>query len=530
MIKEYKEQILYFAKSKKYIIPVLIVTILSFGFAITHESIGMDDLCLDKYASGTHWLSAKRFGMFLIYNILNIKEFTPFWLDFLVAMFMPIITLVLCAFIRKNFENKIKTPYVYTVFSCLLISNPLINHFYIYQASNISIVISNLLTILLSIIIYEIFFNINKNKNIKILSFLGCGLFLGLILSTYESCAQTFLVFIFTSIFLRLNSRKKENKKLINYLLINIGIIIYVLIDKIITLILKINGNLAPNLAANSTLLFSKDFAMMPKEIRDIQVNDFFESVWKDVVGYLPITIFTISFFIVLVIQIIKSIKNKNIMKFVSFLGLIFSNFIITILQLSLMYRIEFCLIITTAFLCSYIYNYFYTKKLSKYILNILAILLIIYQTKALNQYFYNDYQRHEREKYIVNNIAIQIVNKCDYQNKPIVFYKEGRKGTIQQKYNRINMENSVSIIYWGLDAFEEPQTETIKYINYFGYDFIFPSKEQVEEATKEYENLSEDKKENIVEFEKYIVINLDKYDMFKSYKSPYSKLIEENK
>ena len=40
MIRKYKDQLLYFLKSKKYIISVIITLILSFGFTITHESMG----------------------------------------------------------------------------------------------------------------------------------------------------------------------------------------------------------------------------------------------------------------------------------------------------------------------------------------------------------------------------------------------------------------------------------------------------------------------------------------------------------
>ena len=160
MMSEYKNQLLYFLKSKKYIISVIITFILSFGYAITHESMGIDDISFDRYLNGgMYWLSQSRYGMWVIYNILNIKEFTPFWLDFMTAILIGIISLILCLFVRKNFSKLIKSDWVYVVFSCLLISNPIINFYYTYQVSSLSVTICNLISIILGIIVYENYFN-----------------------------------------------------------------------------------------------------------------------------------------------------------------------------------------------------------------------------------------------------------------------------------------------------------------------------------------------------------------------------------
>ena len=120
IVNEYKEQIRYFISNKKYCIPVIIVMILSYGFTITHYSIGLDDLCFNRYVKGTYILSAKRWGTWGLYNILGIEEFTPFWLDAVVAILMVVIVIVISAFIRKQYKDKIKI-WGYTLFSCLII-------------------------------------------------------------------------------------------------------------------------------------------------------------------------------------------------------------------------------------------------------------------------------------------------------------------------------------------------------------------------------------------------------------------------
>lgn len=540
MINEYKKQLLYFIKSKKYMIAIIITFILSFGYTITHESIGMDDLCFDKYVSGMYWLSSNRFGMWLICNILNLKEFTPFWIDFVTAILIVIISIVLCLFIRKNFGNFMKLG-GYIVFSCILISNPLINNFYTYQVSNLPIVICNLVTILLGILVYENYFNNPQKKKIMLILLVSIGL--AVAFSTYESCAQTYLVFVFLSIFLKSVSDKdnleiainknnlktkdkykKNNKNLIKYFFLNIsilviGIIAYYSINSLIHFILRQNGMLKPNYASTGIALFSKDFINYPWLIKNVKINMFLSDLIDNVKNYFPITVFIALSVIVLIMELIHLLKTSNALRTVSFLGIIFSNFIIPILQLCFLNRILFSVIITTAFLAAYIYNFFCTKKNLKYVINVLALLLIMYQTKEINNYFYNDYKRYDREKTIANNIAIEIVNNYDYEDKPLVFYIEEDMTKVQQKYGRIHKENSISVIWWGLIAFENPQEEAIKFINYFGYSFKSPTEEQIENASVEYDNLKEDEKKNIVEFDEYIVINLDKYDMFKEYK-----------
>lgn len=148
IITEYKEQIKYFIENKKYTISLAIIMILSYGFTITHYSIGIDDLCFNRYVTGTYILSAKRWGTWGLYNLLQIKEFTPFWLDAVVAIIMAVIAITLCSFIRKHCKDKIKIG-GYIIFAAILVSNPLLHHFFIYQSTNLAVALSNLIVIIL---------------------------------------------------------------------------------------------------------------------------------------------------------------------------------------------------------------------------------------------------------------------------------------------------------------------------------------------------------------------------------------------
>ncbi len=510
---EYKEQIKYFLTNQKYMISIIIVAFLSYGFTITHYSIGVDDLCFDRYVNGTYILSAKRWGTWLLYNVLGIKEFSPFWLDFIVATFMVIIAIVLCGFIKKQYGDKIKI-WGYIVFSCILISNPLINHFFIYQSTNLSIVISNLIIILSGIVIYENYFSENK-KSVNII----LGIILTIPISMYESCAQTYVVFLFATIFIKMTEynkqTKEQNKKLFKYFctgigVLIIGILLYVITGKIVLLLLEKFGVLTKNYALNNTSILTVKGLSIKSKIQLFN-NAVIKKFSYGIKNYLPVFVFTILAAIVLIVETIKLIKSNLNYRLISVLALISSNFILFFILATLLYRMQFSWIITTAFLALYVYQIFCDKKVIKYLINIIAILLIVIQTRYLNQCFYNDYKRYEKEKTVANDIAVNVVKKYDYKNKPLVFVLN--RDEMKDTY-RINDDNGFLLMAWGTEAFNEVSTEITKFINEQGYNFLYADYEEAENAIKEYEKLDEKTKSNaIVELDDIIIVNLNVYD-----------------
>ena len=106
--KEYKENIKYFLNNKKYITAIIIITILSYGFIFTHFTVGIDDLCFDRYLNKGYWFAASRWGAVVTYKLLGITRFTPIWLESIVIILTICMAIVLCSFIRKNLKIKIK--------------------------------------------------------------------------------------------------------------------------------------------------------------------------------------------------------------------------------------------------------------------------------------------------------------------------------------------------------------------------------------------------------------------------------------
>ena len=63
---KYWEHIRYFVTNKKYIVSIILVAILSYGFRLTHYTIGIDSLCLDRYVNRNIYIICKKMGSMVI--------------------------------------------------------------------------------------------------------------------------------------------------------------------------------------------------------------------------------------------------------------------------------------------------------------------------------------------------------------------------------------------------------------------------------------------------------------------------------
>lgn len=512
IIKDYIREIKDLLKSRKYLYTIIFIAILSFGFAITHYAIGVDDLCFDRYVKGTYILSAKRWGTWALYNILNITEFSPFWLDFLTATGIVIIAILVSAFIKK--ETKEKNIMTYIIFSGIFISSPLINNFFLYQSTNFAIVVSNIIVIICGILIYYNYFEVKKKKIYPIV-----GLIITIPLSMYETCAQTFIVFLLMTLYIRISKENFKIKEIIKYLCIGIGslaigVIVYGIIGKILLQILEHYNLKQIDYACNSIywyngLINSLDWKTKIAVFK-IAISKEFGRCYNNII----ITIFAVVSIIAIIIEIVKGIKKKQISKILIVLGIILTNFILIFTQARIMFRTQFSCILTIAFEIYIIYKTLNNIKYTKYIVNIVVILMILIQSRELSQLFYNDYKRYEKDKVVANEIAIDLEKETNYKEKYIVYYTyNNERGTIFS----IGQDNGISIITWGIDAFNELATETTDFINSLGYEFLYPTDEMdLEELKAVYESLDDETKEkSVIELDEYIIVNLDKYGLF---------------
>lgn len=492
---EYKKVAKNFLKDKVFVVAIILVTVLSFGFTITHPSVGMDDTAFDRYYQDKEMLAIGRWGSYLVYQILNITEFIPFWIDFIASFIIMATAILWCVFLKKNLGDKFSST-AYTIFATIFISFPIINEIFIFENCNIAVMLGSFLASLGIMTFYE-----NYNKIHKKSIYVASALILTLALSMYEACAQIMLVSIcITAILMIYTNKDKKVKDIFKYLFLSLGIlIISIVLNSIIVKVIYLLGVRVSDVA-DKEINWGK-YGLL-ESISSIITNIFYA---MRNYGYFPVLIFDIFSLVGIVISVSESDKKKNYMILLLYIAMFLSNFAISILQLdSVLYRTCTSWGLFIAIMVMVFYKILSEYDLTKILATVCIFILVLLQTKTLNQLFYNDYMRYQKDLAIANQLIYELEKSYD-TSKPLVIMGTPYKG----RGNYGAQSNSLSVLWWGKKAFNDNGAEFIKFLNSLGYDFKRPDDEQYEKGKVEAEKMNRYPKDgSIKELEDCIVIN----------------------
>lgn len=493
--EEYKKSVNYFLKNKVFIVAVILITVLSFGFTITNSSIGMDDTAFDRYYQGKEMLAIGRWGSYLVYQILNIIEFIPFWIDFIASSIIMLTAVLWCVFLKKNLKDKLSLG-AYIAFATVFISFPIINEIFIFANCNIAVMLGSFLASLGIMIFYENYMYIHK-KSIYVAS----ALILTLAMSMYEACVQIMLISIcITALLIIYTNKDKKIKDIFKYIFSAIGILIVSVIINIIIVQLIYLLGVHRSDAADKTINWGKygileSFTLVILNIVDSMKN----------VRYFPVLVFGSISTIGLLLSILESDKKKNWMILVIFIAMFLSNFAISILKLEgVLYRTCASWGLFVAAIILMIYKVLSEYKITKILACVVLFILVLQQSKTLNQLFYNDYKRYQKDLNIANELIYNLEKDYDI-SKPLVIM-----GTPYKDMGNYGAQsNSLSVLWWGKKAFNDNGREFIKFLNSLGYKFKVPTDEEYEKGKAEAENMDNYPKDgSIKELDDCIVIN----------------------
>lgn len=539
LMKSLKEEIEFFTKKIEYIIPLIITAILSFGFVITHYSVNIDTLSSERYFREGELLTQHRFGGVLLDKIFGVMEYNPFFVDCLAVIFLIMASIAFCILFKKISNNKVNIV-AYTIFSCLFVSYPLINEIFSYTPMSFLICFSFFITAIVLNLLYS------YRKNNKIRNLVYAGLLMCLIISAYESSAPVLLCgfFIIEILDCIYNNRNKKIREAITNLVIMIipfvsALIIYSLVSNLILML----WNIMPGGSYPAKEIMYKELGLIGG-IKNL-IDTIFYNYIVNAFLYLPITIMLISCVIMFILGIVYGIKRKNVTIFLLFLGSISTLFLLSILQgSSALYRTCQVFQIFSAFAFMILIQSLINLNKAKLIKNIcicLMFLVIFYQAKDLNKYFYLNYTRYEQEKIALTSMAEQLKLNYDIKNKPVVFiaryslsnyikercyiktdtlgarmanilvsvYDPNNKTYSEENeyiYKPID-SNINSYLNWSAIAFNEVNTEMLKWLDILGYDYFKQgTQDMLKDAIKKI--LSKEvalERNSIYEFDDYI-------------------------
>lgn len=443
-------------QDKVFVVAVIFTTLLSFGYGITHVSVGIDDLCFDRYVIGTWMLSANRWGTWAFYNFFKIYSFSPFWLELLTVTMYFLTALVLCSTIKNIAKDKINRV-AYILLACGYISFPILSFQFVYQSTNITVAFSNLIMALISYLVFKNFID-KKNKAWLILyAFLGA-----FSVACYESCLQTYAVcaLIYVLLWVLYSEEKPKFVKqilpvgaiLVAVFAVSIGL--YLGIGKIITTNLAKSGELHDNPAYNVTV-FEDD------ESYKTFLQGRYDEMYKTNTNDQFVFIFTYASIAFLVCLIIEAIRNKRY--HVIWLGFmaVGTNLAFAAIFVNLLYRIYYSWAIMVGFEYLFIYQtvcnieLLRKVKIDKVALIVCAF-IILFQTKETNRYIYDDWRANEEAKNRFIFIGNTIKSYCEVPGKKVVY-----------KYEGLTMTSTFD---WAVNVFGDMGAVITQYINYNGF------------------------------------------------------------
>lgn len=124
-----------FYKDKIYMLLLVFTALCSYGFLVTHFTVGIDDTPYAYYFEEGLAAIVGRWVLFLLNKVVHISEFSPFITDFAaVVLFMAAVT-VWCALLYSVMGKRIP-KLGYTMFACLFLSCPLLSEVFTYYLHN----------------------------------------------------------------------------------------------------------------------------------------------------------------------------------------------------------------------------------------------------------------------------------------------------------------------------------------------------------------------------------------------------------
>ena len=471
--KIFKEEI---CSNKIILLSAIIIAIVSFGFAITNFSVGVDDPMRDHYLYSGDSGSMIQQGRLLhvVFNgVTGLVDYIPFFNEFVAAGLFLVSALLFAALFQYITNNKFSVQTV-TAFCCIYVSYSIINEKFIYSLDIIVTMISYCCSALALMYAYK--FTEENSRS----AFLKSLLLLIVAMGSYESFIFVYFCGVFIIFVLQIctNNVKMTLKtflqKGIKYAsILLVALVIYYGIVYVIQIATNQYGIFERNNAWQNSNGVFWNF----KEITKTILKDLL--VWE----YLPILEFVVFSGLGSIFCIYSAIRKRSLVLLISFASLVVGNLVIHYFCGYIMYRAAqtFCLFV--AFIALMLIEELRGVNILKKPLIVLTVFIVMLQAADLNRWFYNDYIRYRKESFVVDTIATRLVAECDI-SKPVVFVNNPYDGYLNNNIGTQNSVNGNSMIYWGIGAFLKGTMHEI--FESYGYDFLIKATDAQVEAAKE--------------------------------------------
>lgn len=395
---------------KQYWVPLLLFSLLGFGFSLTRNTVGVDDL-VESYGGITGLeIRGGRWGMFLYGLFSGASGFSPYIYKFLGFIFLIVAAIVLAS-VFYFLDKKVKT-YVLTIASSSFVVFPLIFEIWEFNGVNMMIPINSIIVFL------SVLFLMISTRKFWVKTII-CSIPLSVVAASYENGLFLYVTLVLCITFYKFCIVEDKKQKPYSWILFGLkfcpALIISVLIKFIVWGLLLLVLNLAPATMGDVAINIATN---------NVQ-NILSQIIWEYFLSieYLPILVFVLSFFIFFVYAVAITISKKKPLAFVLFFLIFISLFFVSFLTGRQMpYRIALPIQFFVSFVSFIVLRKTSTCKWKKIqtISFVVSTLFILCQGTYLSQLFELNNLNSENELAVVRELGKELESK--YDKKEIVF------------------------------------------------------------------------------------------------------------
>lgn len=548
-MKSLLQEINWFLHQKVYMAMLCITAVCSYGFEITHQTIGIDDTAIELYFTDGLAVVVGRWVLYLLNKIFYFGEFAPFMTELIGVLFLMVAATLYCVLMRRIIGERMGVI-ACTIFSCVFVSNPILSKVFIYYAHN-GVGIGYVCTALALLCYHSA---LKKRGRQKMYSLLGSMLCVWVAAGCYESFLVLYILGILMILFLQgiFGEIKLDTVYCLSNLGIGAGLVIgSVLLRSVVcSLIMAVFQINIPETIF--TMRSISDMLVLFKDREGLSelfmlVKRFWVVYHLNALVYLPIMGYELACFCAGIYSVVAAVRRKNLWYPILFAGMLFTPFLLVLAESKItFYRSCQYLPFFTAVGILMLYLAFGQWKQSRYfryVLTFLGVVLVYNQAFMLNQDFYADYREYELAKETLLGVAhdverqygkdIPVVFVGEYEI-PYEFVKNYYVGYDSWQYKCIAAitdlvdvhlkekyfqpqgycfigERNLPMIRWGFDAFDGTNRELIRFLEMHGYSLTtITDKEELQRARDMGETLPRWPEEgSIIMRDGYVLVNL---------------------
>lgn len=526
---------------------MLLTAVLSYGFAVCQPMVGVDDSAIGRYFADGIGPIMGRFGYYLLHKICPVAEYTPFITDFLGVLFLVIGSALWCLVWERAMQRTVSEKAA-TIFSCVMISCPMISEVFIYYLHN-GIGICYCLSALCMLFFMEAFTVSGKKRAEK----LGISL---LLLWLSNSFMESFtIVFLMAVVMMWILQTITDAKKLtVQTILVQGGIaggllacsiVLRSIAIEVITVVFSLQDQIG---IMNRRSIFEVlGWFQSSEGLAEfiMTIKRYIVMYYVNAIAYFPVKVYVVTVVCFAVFAVYRLIRYRQIIPLLGAAAMqIIPLFLVILEGHATFYRNSQFVPIYVAFVV-FVFSCRIETWKNRYALPAWCMLmgiLVYNQAYEMTQWFYVDYMKYEDAVNVVNMISYELEKGYDTE-KPVVFTgnytipkdiiskmcvsydsEEYEKISVflnlldpnlkncfvvQDSYS-LSSEAVYSIFTWGNIAFEGWDKETHEFFAMHGHTFQrIEDAEKCREIQTKYQDMPAWPKEgSIIEEEAYIIVN----------------------